>query len=142
MKARAGNTAWECAEYHHPDPSSMLRERGVQQSDPGPPDEVMRGHCVSLYFLAVSEGTRTGRQIGPDELLILNVLWLERSITAEQAAQMAHYRLTLPPELMVEFLTSSCSRPSIRIIINIPESRTLAALRDALLPKLIRGEYG
>jgi|DewCreStandDraft_5_1066085.scaffolds.fasta_scaffold01217_8 hypothetical protein len=60
MKARAGNTAWECAEYHHPDPSSMLRERGVQQSDPGPPDEVMRGHCVSLYFLAVLEPT-TGR---------------------------------------------------------------------------------
>lgn len=53
---------------------------------------------------------------------------------------MTRYDLVLPPvPLAAEF--SQFVRPSIeRIIASIHESRTLAALRDTLLPKLISGE--
>ena len=52
----------------------------------------------------------------------------------------ARYEVALPPEaLAAEF--SELIQPLIgRIIANIHESRTLAALRDALLPKLLSGE--
>ena len=52
----------------------------------------------------------------------------------------ARFEVALPPEsLAAEFTTTI--RPMIdRIIANIHESRTLAELRDALLPKLLSGE--
>ena len=53
---------------------------------------------------------------------------------------MARYELVLPPEPVAEIFTKIV-KPSIdRVIACIHESRTLAALRDALLPKLISGE--
>jgi len=52
----------------------------------------------------------------------------------------ARFEVALPPEsLAAEFTATIC--PMIdRIIANIHESRTLAELRDALLPKLLSGE--
>ncbi len=52
----------------------------------------------------------------------------------------ARFEVALPPDsLAAEF--SEVTRPMIeRIITNIHESRALAALRDALLPKLLSGE--
>ncbi len=55
-------------------------------------------------------------------------------------ADMTRYQLVLPPEPVARSF-SNLIQPSInRMITGIHESRTLAALRDALLPKLIRGE--
>lgn len=55
-------------------------------------------------------------------------------------AEMARYLVALPPDSVAEAFTEQ-SRPAVeRIIASIHESRTLAALRDALLPKLISGE--
>lgn len=55
-------------------------------------------------------------------------------------ADMARYKVVLPPEPIAGAFTSLL-QPSIeRIIVAINESRTLAALRDALLPKLISGQ--
>jgi type I restriction enzyme S subunit len=53
---------------------------------------------------------------------------------------MARYDVVLPPEPVAEAITHEV-RPLVdRIIAAIHESRTLAALRDTLLPKLISGE--
>jgi type I restriction enzyme, S subunit len=53
---------------------------------------------------------------------------------------MTRYELVLPPESLAEAFTKKI-KPSIeRIITSIHESRTLAALRNTLLPKLISGE--
>jgi type I restriction enzyme S subunit len=53
---------------------------------------------------------------------------------------MARYDIALPPKDVAQAFTESV-RPWIdRIIAAIHESRTLAALRDGLLPKLISGE--
>lgn len=55
-------------------------------------------------------------------------------------ADMARYELARPPTLIASAFTEMI-RPSVeRIIAGIHESRSLAALRDALLPKLISGE--
>ena len=55
-------------------------------------------------------------------------------------ADMARYEIVLPPEPVAEIF-SKIVHPSIdRLIACIHESRTLAAIRDALLPKLISGE--
>lgn len=55
-------------------------------------------------------------------------------------ADMARYDVALPPNAVAQAFTSRV-RPCVdRIIAAIYESRTLAALRDALLPKLISGE--
>ncbi|MBX6765217.1 MAG: restriction endonuclease subunit S [Rubrobacteraceae bacterium] len=55
-------------------------------------------------------------------------------------ADMARYQVVLPLEPVAEAF-AGLVRPAIdRIIAGILESRTLAALRDALLPKLISGE--
>jgi type I restriction enzyme S subunit len=54
--------------------------------------------------------------------------------------EMARYAVVLPPEPIAKAFTEHV-RPAIeRIITSIHQSRTLAALRDALLPKLISGE--
>lgn len=55
-------------------------------------------------------------------------------------SDMERYELVLPPESVAELFTKRI-QPSIdRIISGSHESRTLAAIRDALLPKLISGE--
>ena len=55
-------------------------------------------------------------------------------------SDMARYDLVLPPEPVAAEFTRLV-RPSVdRIIASIHESRTLAALRDTMLPKLISGE--
>jgi type I restriction enzyme, S subunit len=55
-------------------------------------------------------------------------------------SEMARYAVVLPPETVAAALTKQI-RPSVdRIIASIHESRTLATLRDTLLPKLISGE--
>jgi type I restriction enzyme S subunit len=54
--------------------------------------------------------------------------------------EMARYDIVLPPEAIAQAFTEMV-RPEVdRIIAATHESRTLAALRDTLLPKLIRGE--
>jgi type I restriction enzyme, S subunit len=53
--------------------------------------------------------------------------------------EMARYDIVIPPELLTEAFTNQI-RPSVdHIISSIHESRTLARLRDTLLPKLISG---
>jgi len=55
-------------------------------------------------------------------------------------AEMARYAIALPPKAAAQAFTERL-RPQVeRVIAAIHESRTLAALRDALLPKLISGE--
>ena len=48
--------------------------------------------------------------------------------------------VTLPPEQLAADFTEKIHPLVERIIANIHESRMLAALRDALLPKLLSGE--
>jgi type I restriction enzyme S subunit len=55
-------------------------------------------------------------------------------------ADMARYEFALPPETVAESFTRLVQPLIGQIFSNIHESRTLAAVRDALLPKLIRGE--
>jgi type I restriction enzyme S subunit len=55
-------------------------------------------------------------------------------------AEMARYPAVLPPDPITQAFTAQI-RPSVeRILAGIHESRTLAAVRDTLLPKLISGE--
>jgi len=49
-------------------------------------------------------------------------------------------RCIVPPGVLVEYFENLCKPLDDRIELNERESRTLAALRDALLPKLISGE--
>ncbi len=53
---------------------------------------------------------------------------------------LARYEVALPSEAEAAALNESIRLLVARIVSNIHESRTLAALRDALLPKLISGE--
>ena len=54
--------------------------------------------------------------------------------------EMARYAVVMPPESVAQAFTKRI-RPQVdRIIASIHESRTLAAIRDALLPKLLSGE--
>ena len=55
-------------------------------------------------------------------------------------ADMARYEIALPPEPVAEAFNTLVQPLTERIISGIHESRTLAALRDALLPKLISGK--
>ncbi len=55
-------------------------------------------------------------------------------------SEMARYPVVLPPENVVRAFTDQIRPLTDRIIASIHESRTLAALRDTLLPKLISGE--
>jgi type I restriction enzyme S subunit len=55
-------------------------------------------------------------------------------------SEMARYRVVVPPESVNKALTLQIRPVVDHIIASIHESRTLAALRDALLPKLISGE--
>jgi type I restriction enzyme S subunit len=53
---------------------------------------------------------------------------------------MARYPLVLPPLQLVQEFNRIVAPTYDQIIALIHESRTLSALRDALLPKLISGE--
>jgi type I restriction enzyme S subunit len=55
-------------------------------------------------------------------------------------AEMARYDIALPPQAVAQAFTEIVRPVVDRIISAIHGSRTLAALRDALLPKLISGE--
>ena len=55
-------------------------------------------------------------------------------------ADMARYEIALPPDALAQAFNAIVRRQVDRLIAAVHESRTLAALRDALLPKLISGE--
>jgi type I restriction enzyme, S subunit len=55
-------------------------------------------------------------------------------------SEMAGYAAVIPPENVAKAFTSQIQLAVDHIIASIHESRTLAALRDTLLPKLISGE--
>lgn len=55
-------------------------------------------------------------------------------------AEMTRYEIVLPPGHVAAAFTELIQPLVDRIIDSIHQSRTLAALRDALLPKLIAGE--
>ncbi|MFN3964398.1 MAG: restriction endonuclease subunit S [Silanimonas lenta] len=55
-------------------------------------------------------------------------------------AEMARYTVALPPHAVASAFTKMLQPPIDGIIADIHESRTLAQLRDTLLPKLISGE--
>ncbi len=55
-------------------------------------------------------------------------------------AEMTRYSVVIPPKSVAEAFTARIRSAVERIIASIHESRALAALRDALLPKLISGE--
>jgi type I restriction enzyme, S subunit len=54
-------------------------------------------------------------------------------------ALMARYELTLPPDELMKAFEDVISPLFEQVVDNIHESRTLAALRDLLLPKLMSG---
>lgn len=81
------------------------------------------GHISSVEFVEYTDGGSTGTKMP-------RTSW----------ADMTRYPVVLPHESVAAALTERV-RPAVnRIISFIHESRTLAALRDALLPKLISGE--
>lgn len=53
---------------------------------------------------------------------------------------MTRYKIVLPDANVLSFFSSHVHQTARHIVASIHESRTLAALRDALLPKLISGE--
>jgi type I restriction enzyme S subunit len=55
-------------------------------------------------------------------------------------AEMSRYQIVLPSSALVEEITSRANLFVERIISSVHESRSLASLRDSLLPKLISGE--
>ena len=55
-------------------------------------------------------------------------------------ALMAQYELTIPPDSLLSAFQETAWPLFERIVANIHENRTLAALRDLLLPKLMSGE--
>ena len=55
---------------------------------------------------------------------------------------MSRYELCLPPEPIADALWGMTQHMLRQIVANVHESRTLAAQRDALLPKLVSGELG
>jgi len=81
------------------------------------------GHVSSTEFVDYADGGSTGTKMP-------RTSWKE----------MARYPIVLPSEAVAGFF-NDIIRPIVeRIMANIHESRTLAALRDALLPKLVSGE--
>jgi type I restriction enzyme S subunit len=81
------------------------------------------GHVSSVEFVEYTNAGSTGTKMP-------RTSWTE----------MARYTIALPPEAFARVLTERLQPVVDRIIAGIHESRTLAALRDALLPKLISGE--
>ena len=81
------------------------------------------GHVSSVDFVNHADATSTGTKMPRTN-------WKD----------MARYEIALPPRPLAAIFTEQI-RPLVeRIIANIHESCTLAAIRDALLPKLLSGE--
>jgi len=55
-------------------------------------------------------------------------------------SEMARYQVALPPEPLAKVFTEQIQSAISRIVASIHENRTLAVLRETLLPKLISGE--
>lgn len=81
------------------------------------------GHVSSDAFVAYADGRSTGTKMP-------RTSWHE----------MARYPIPLPPLALAEAFTSIIQPMTDRILSSTHESRTLAALRDTLLPKLISGD--
>ena len=54
--------------------------------------------------------------------------------------EMARFPIVIPPEHVAEAFTAQIHTKVERLLSSVHENRTLAALRDTLLPKLISGE--
>ena len=54
--------------------------------------------------------------------------------------EMSRYAVVLPPEPIATAFNKQVQQIAEKIIANVHESRTLAALRDTLLPRLISGQ--
>ncbi len=81
------------------------------------------GHVSSVEFVEYTNAGSTGTKMP-------RTSW----------AEMARYTVALPPQAVARAFTERLQPSVDRIIAGVHESRTLAALRDALLPKLISGE--
>ncbi len=81
------------------------------------------GHVSSVEFVEYTNAGSTGTKMP-------RTSWSE----------MARYDIALPPIAVAQAFTEALHSSVDRIIAGIHESRTLAALRDTLLPKLISGE--
>ncbi len=83
------------------------------------------GHVSSEAFVEYTDATSTGTKMP-------RTSW----------SDMARFEAVMPPNSIAGAFTDRV-RPTVeRIVASIHESRTLVALRDALLPKLISGEIG
>jgi type I restriction enzyme, S subunit len=80
-------------------------------------------HISSDEFIAYTDQTSTGTKMP-------RTSW----------SLMARYEITIPPDPILEAFNSIVTPLAERVIANIHESRTLAQLRDMLLPKLMSGE--
>jgi type I restriction enzyme S subunit len=81
------------------------------------------GHVSSVEFVEYTNAGSTGTKMP-------RTSW----------AEMARYTLALPPQTVTRAFTEWLQPVVDRIIAGIHQSRTLAALRDTLLPKLVSGE--
>jgi len=81
------------------------------------------GHVSSVMFVEYTNAGSTGTKMP-------RTSW----------ADMARYEVVLPPKTVAAAFTALVQPLIERTIAGIHESRTLAALRDALLPKLISGK--
>lgn len=81
------------------------------------------GHVSSAEFVAYTSAVSTGTKMP-------RVNW----------GDMARYEIVLPPLALAAMYDARVEALIARMQANISESRTLAALRDTLLPKLISGE--
>ena len=81
------------------------------------------GHTSSTEFISYTDASSTGTRMP-------RTSWKD----------MARYALVLPPEPVAAAFTELIQSMTDRLISGIYESRTLTALRDALLPRLVSGE--
>lgn len=81
------------------------------------------GHLSSSAFIDYTDSGSTGTKMP-------RTSW----------GEMSRYPIAVPPEAVAKAVTEQIQPAVERIIAGIHESRSLAALRDALLPKLISGE--
>jgi type I restriction enzyme S subunit len=81
------------------------------------------GHVSSDQFVEYADATSTGTKMP-------RTSWKD----------MARYEIAIPPKPIATAFANQLKAVVERILSGIYESRTLAALRDALLPKLVSGE--
>jgi type I restriction enzyme S subunit len=81
------------------------------------------GHVSSVNFVNYTNAGSTGTKMP-------RTSWQD----------MARYKVALPPRLLAVAFNQKVDLLAEHMIANIHESRTLAALRDALLPKLLSGD--